>query len=67
MTPEEIEKALKYINNMTHYELARLWRFGSSDHLYLKTPELFEVVKNRLFNEYGGMTPTISKLVGWDE
>jgi hypothetical protein len=52
---------------MTHYELARLWRFGTSDHLYISTPEIFEAVRSRLFEHFSGITTSISKQVGWDE
>jgi hypothetical protein len=64
---EEVQSAINDVNNMTHYELARLWRFGTSDHLYIKTPAIFDAVMNRLFEHFGGITPSISKQVGWEE
>jgi len=52
------------IKNMSHLELARLWRFGKSGDPRLQG-ENGDLVKTRLFNEYGGFTPEISKEIGW--
>jgi hypothetical protein len=65
MTP--LAQDLNRISNMSHYDLAKLWRFGGSDHPYIQDPALFEAVKDRLYNHFGGITPSISKQVGWDE
>lgn len=64
---DEVQSAINDVNNMSHYELAKLWRFGPSDHLYISTPEIFETVRSRLFEHFGGITTIISKQVGWDE
>jgi hypothetical protein len=61
---EEIDK----INGMTHAELAWLWRFAPLGHPYFSTEnlDLYDHFKNR-FRELGGMTPAISKQIGWEE
>ena len=61
----ENEEILK-INNMDHFDVVRLWRFGGSEHIYFQTPVLFEALKVRL-NYFGGITPAISKSVGWNK
>ena len=50
------------IDAMSHYDLCEVWRFGSSDDATLEG----DYLKNRLFNEFGGFTPEISKRLGWD-
>jgi hypothetical protein len=53
------------INAMSHEEMARLWRFGESGHIYFDSRVgLFPVFKKR-FIELGGMTTEISKKIGW--
>jgi hypothetical protein len=56
------ETEIEAINKMTHEEMAKLWRFGSSDHPYFRDG-LFDIFKSR-FDELGGMTPEISKKIG---
>jgi len=51
------------INNMTHVEMCRVWRFGAGDLPYFRTP-YYDAFKKR-FDEFGGFTPQISKLIGW--
>ena len=57
------EKMLGEINNLTQIEMARLTRFAKSGHPYFvgKTYEHFQ----KRFKELGGMTPAISKIIGW--
>lgn len=58
-------EAAALINKMTHIELARAWRFepmGSA----LFRGEAGRRFSERLFNEFGGFTPEISKEIGWD-
>lgn len=60
-----IEAHLKTIENLSHYEMAWLWRFAPSGHPYfdVKLP-LFEAFEAR-FESLGGMTPEVSKAIGW--
>lgn len=62
---EKIDEELKQeINQMTHEEMCRVWRFGSNDNQLLRG-EPGEYFKERLFNHFGGFTPEISKRIGW--
>lgn len=65
MKDEEI-KTIRAINQMTHREMASLWRFAPSGHPYFdKTKPYWKVFKKRFFDELGGFTPEISKSIGW--
>ena len=65
MTDKEIKKHEDKINNMTQFEMARLWRFAPSGHIYFDTNfPFFELFETR-FGELGGMTTEISKRLGW--
>jgi hypothetical protein len=60
MTPEDKAK----IDAMSHYELCEHWRFAKSgDPLF--QGENGDYFKHKLFDEYGGFTPEISKQIGW--
>ena len=54
------------INQMPHIEMCRLWRFAPVGHPYFRcgTPES-EAFELR-YKNFGGMTPEISKLLGWE-
>lgn len=58
------EQLKEEIDNMSHEEMARLWRFGDSSNQYLQgnTGDYF---KHRLYNHFGGFNPTLSKKIGW--
>ena len=59
MTPEQ----KKQIDNMTQFEMARMWRFARVGEPLLQgeTGDYFAQV----FKAKGGMTPEISKQLGW--
>lgn len=59
MTEDQKEQ----IDNMSQYEMARLWRFAPTGHPLLEgdTGQYFA----KVFKEKGGMTPGISKSLGW--
>jgi hypothetical protein len=61
------QKVIDGIDNMSHLEMARLWRFTPSDSPYFddRLP-YFEIFEKR-FKKLGGMTPEISKEIGWSE
>jgi hypothetical protein len=63
-TPDEIQELKDRIDGMTHEELARVWRFGIPSNDYLQG-EVGEYLKDRLYNYFGGITPRISKMIGW--
>lgn len=61
---DEIER-IAHINQMTHVELCRLWRFAEVGNVLLQGA-CGQRVKERLFDEFGGFNPGISKMIGWD-
>lgn len=56
----------KKICSMSQIEMARLWRFSSGHPCFDSTLPLFKRFEKR-FQELGGMTPAISKAIGWEE
>ena len=59
--PKEVEK----INNMSQYDMAALQRFAPSGHLYFDSTKPYHEIFHKRFKELGGMTPEISKSLGW--
>jgi len=67
MDDQEIKKHKGIIDNMGHVGMARLWRFAESGHTYFRSDlPLFKHFEER-FKSLGGMTPEISKRIGWDK
>ncbi len=65
LTAQAIENWKKNIDAMSQLELARLRRFAPSGHPVFRGNEpLYEYFEKR-FQELGGMTPAISKTLGW--
>ena len=63
---EEQKKVIDKINQMGYYEMSRLWRNAPIGHPYFDTTKPYaNVFKERLFEHFGGLTPVISKLLGW--
>ena len=54
---------LEEINKASHEQLCRWWRFLPSDHF----PQGLggKRIKERLFDEFDGITPEMSKKIGW--
>jgi len=62
---EEQLSIIDQINNMSHFEMCRLWRFAPPGHEYFdKTKHYYAVFRDRLFEHFGGFTPEISKSLG---
>ncbi len=55
------------INEMEQFEMARLWRFAPSDHPYFDSNLPYYKIFKKRFIEVGGMTPSISKQIGWEQ
>lgn len=67
MTPEEIEVHKNNINSMSREAMAHLWRFAPAGHPYFDSSlPLYEHFKAR-FDSLGGMSPEISKRIGWEK
>lgn len=66
-TKEQIEEALKRIEQMEHYAMCRIWRFAPSGTEILFRSDLptGPDFQKRLFQHFGGFTPEISKSLGW--
>jgi hypothetical protein len=65
-TETELEQLRIEISQMSHYQMARRYRYAPSGDPMFR----FDLPLNRLFMErfkqLGGWTPEISKQVGWD-
>lgn len=56
------------IDNMSHYEMCRMWRFqpvGVLHPYFDSTNPISDYFYDRLFKHFGGFTPEISKQLGW--
>ena len=62
MTPEELERGEKGIDNLSQEDMARLWRFAPSGHPYFDRTNPLSGYFNVKFK---GFTPEISKNIGW--
>lgn len=61
-----IEDQIKEIDKLSHYDLVAKVRFAPPGDPIFKIPELSDHFFKRL-NEFGGITPEISKEVGWQK
>ncbi len=61
--PLPLETIKAGIDNMTHMELCRMWRFATPGDPLLQG-EAGDYFKARL-DSFGGFTPAISKAIGW--
>jgi hypothetical protein len=61
-----IKQELEKISQMTQTEMASLYRNAPVGHPYFSYdyPELLNAFKER-FKALGGMTPSVSKSIGW--
>ena len=68
MDEERTQQHLAYIRTMSHLDMAYMWRFTPSGHPYFNTeyPLLTNEFAKR-WELFGGMTPAISKKIGWDK
>ena len=53
----------KFIDEMTHEQMARFYRFSASDHPIAQSAILWSRYKKR-FDDHGGMTVVMSKRIG---
>ena len=59
----EVEK----ISQMSQLEMARIWRFSPPGCIYFNEELPYYDMFVARFKKLGGMTPEISKRLGWDE
>ena len=62
---KEQAKIIEKINKMSHLEMARLYRFAPAGHIYFDASLPYYEHFSRRFNDLGGMTTEISKMIGW--
>jgi len=66
ITNDELEKEhIESINKLSQIEMARLMRFAPVGHIYFDSSKPFYKIFSERFKELGGMTPAISKNIGW--
>ena len=59
------EKIVAEINSMSQIEMARLWRFAPTGHLYFDSSKPYADIFQERFFGLGGFTPAISKAIDW--
>lgn len=64
LTEEELQRHKKEIDELSHIQMARLWRFGPPGHIYFRSDLPLVQYFQRRFVKLGGMTPAISKAIG---
>lgn len=65
MNAEELQAEIDEINSLTQFEMARLWRFAPAGHRYFDSTKPLHAHFKARFEKLGGMTPEISKRLGW--
>ena len=58
-------KVVEKINNMSQEAMASLRRFAPVGHPYFDMTKPYHKIFEERFAELGGMTPKISKSIGW--
>ena len=67
LTEAQISDYKKFIDNMSQFEMCKLWRFAETGHpIFNKDNGLYNYFKER-FDKLGGFTPEISKALGWGD
>lgn len=65
MDPATRQAYIDKIMAMNQMDMAKMWRFApSGDPIFDCQYDLFEIFQKR-FRELGGMTPALSKAIGW--
>jgi hypothetical protein len=64
-TVEEVKKIKSEIDKLTHIAMADLQRHAPAGHPYFDTSLPFYEHFAARFEKLGGMTPAISKALGW--
>ena len=62
---ETIQRWIEEINNMSHEDMVRFYRFADAGHFVFMTPETYNAFQKRLAG-FGGITAEMSRKVGWD-
>ncbi len=62
---EDLEKIKQEIDELSQYDMAKIYRFSPSGSVYFNAPEISNYFMRR-FKKLGGFTPEISKKIGWE-
>ena len=67
-TDDQMRKMVRDIGRLSQVDCARLLRFSPSGHPYFRSdlPLVSKAFEAR-FKALGGMTPEISKFIGWEK
>ena len=65
LTLEQVNQWTEKISEMPHIEMARLVRFAPSGHPIFDTRYPLHEQFGARFESLGGMTPELSKQIGW--
>ena len=65
MKENEIQDLKLKIDGMTHREMCVLYRFSPIGHSFFNKKNPISEYFDKKFKELGGMTPELSKSIGW--
>lgn len=63
---EDEKRIINEINNMSHYEMGRVYRFSTRTEFFDSSKPYWAIFKERFYTHFGGWNPALSKQVGWD-
>ena len=64
--PLSFEEQKDEVNNLSHEQIAKFWRYGNGKkEWYDATNPISTYFTDRLYVHFGGITPQISKRIGW--
>lgn len=67
LSAEECTKIIQFINSLSQIDCARLVRFAKVGNPISREDLPFHKMFEKRFKELGGMTPAVSKRIGWKE
>ncbi len=65
MDEATVEERIELIKEMSHKEMADIWRNASVGHPFFDVTLPYYKVFEKRFRELGGMTTELSKEIGW--
>jgi hypothetical protein len=65
-TDEQLKRMEKNIKEMTQIDCARAFRFHKVGHPYFRSDLPLNEIFQEHFKSLGGMTPEVSKFIGWE-
>jgi hypothetical protein len=66
-TDDQLRKMMRDIKELTQTDCARLNRFAPAGHPYFRSDLPLNDIFNAHFKSVGGMTPEVSKFIGWEK